>query len=140
MSVEKTAVRDTVRVFNKHVLNPAILHLAGGKHFYASTIGHTGRNSGRQYRTPVAATRVTDGFVIPLPYGSHTDWVCNLMAKSGGNLRSAGEDFEITSPTLVDAATAIAEMPPRQRSFAKRLGVRKFLHVNATPVADVADG
>ena len=140
MSVEKTAVRDTVRVFNKHVLNPAILHLAGGKHFYASTIGHTGRNSGRHYRTPVAAMRVTDGFVIPLPYGSHTDWVCNLMAKSGGNLRSAGEDFEITSPTLVDAATAIAEMPPRQRRFAKRLGVRKFLHVNATPVAHVADG
>lgn len=140
MSVEKTAVRDTVRVFNKHLLNPAILHLSGGKHFYASTIGHTGRNSGRRYRTPVAATRVADGFVIPLPYGAHTDWVCNLMAESGGSLQSGGEAFQITSPTVVDAATALAEMPPGRRRFAKRLGVRKFLHVNASPVSGGDDG
>lgn len=140
MSIERTAVRDTVRVFNKHLLNPAILHLAGGKHFYASTISHTGRISGRHYRTPVAATRVADGFVIPLPYGSQTDWVSNLMAESGGCLRSGGEAFEITSPTVVDAATALAEMPPRRRRFAKRLGVRKFLHVNASPTPEVVDG
>ena len=47
------AVLDTVRVFNKHLLNPAMLLVAGRKHWYAGVIEHTGRRSGKNYATPV---------------------------------------------------------------------------------------
>jgi deazaflavin-dependent oxidoreductase (nitroreductase family) len=130
MTVEKTAARDVVRVFNKHVLNPAILRLAGRRHFYASAIRHTGRRTGKHYVTPVVATRVADGFVVPLPYGSHTDWLRNLEAEPNTSLRFHGETFAVTSPTVIDAATATAELPPNQRRMFKRLGIQEFVHLN----------
>ena len=49
------SVRDTVRTFNKYLLNPAMLHLAGRRHWYAAVIRHTGRKSGKSYATPVVA-------------------------------------------------------------------------------------
>jgi hypothetical protein len=39
-------VLDTVRVFNKRVLNPVMLLVAGRKYWYAGVIEHTGRRSG----------------------------------------------------------------------------------------------
>lgn len=131
MSIEKTAARDVARVFNKHVLNPAMVRLAGGKHFYASAIEHTGRRTGNRYTTPVVATRVTDGFIIPLPYGVHTDWLRNLEAEAHGNLRFHGETFAVTSPAVIPAATATAELPPRRRRALNRFGIRNFVHLNA---------
>jgi len=130
MSIEKTAALDTVRVFNKHVLNPLVLRLAGREHFYASAIRHTGRRSGKHYVTPVVATRVADGFIVPLPYGTHTDWLRNMGAQHGGSLQFHGETFAVTSPTVIDAATATAELPPSRRRILKRLGIQNFVHLN----------
>ncbi len=143
MSIEKTVARDAVRVFNKHLLNPAMMRVAGRKHFYASAIEHTGRSTGRKYRTPVVANRVADGFLVPLPYGTHVDWLQNLQATGTGTLHVAGEDVQVTSPTVVDAATGLAELPPRRRRFVKRLGIDHFLHLNiesseGTPPQDQA--
>ena len=135
MSIEKTAARDTVRVFNKHVLNPAVMRLAGRKHFYAAAIQHTGRSSGRHYVTPVAATRVADGFVVPLPYGPHTDWLRNLQAERHGSLRFHGQTFAVSSPTVIDAANATAELPPNRRWIMKALGMQNFVHLNVTEPA-----
>ncbi|HEX9177712.1 MAG TPA: hypothetical protein VF874_17100, partial [Mycobacterium sp.] len=44
---------DAVRQFNKAVLNPAMLRMAGSKHWYASVVHHLGRMSGKPYSTPV---------------------------------------------------------------------------------------
>jgi deazaflavin-dependent oxidoreductase (nitroreductase family) len=130
MSVEKTAARDIVRVMNKHVLNPAMLHLAGRKHFYASTIHHAGRRSGKEYRTPVVAERVADGFLVPLPYGEGVDWVRNLLANGHGTLDHDGQTHLVAAPTIVRAATAVAEFPPRKRRTFERVGVKSYLHLN----------
>lgn len=130
MSLEKTATRDVVRVWNKHVLNPIMLRLAGSKHFYASAIEHTGRRTGKRYATPVVATRVADGFVVPLPYGTKTDWLLNLEAQSRGSLRFHGTTFPVTAPVVIDAAAATAELPAKQRRVYHRLGIQKFLHLN----------
>lgn len=59
--------RHFVRTFNKHILNPMMLAVAGRRHWYAAALHHTGRRSGRHYTTPVVAQPVPDGFVIPLP-------------------------------------------------------------------------
>jgi len=130
MSSEKTATRDVMRVFNKHVLNPVMLMVAGRGGFYASVINHTGRRSGKHYRTPVVADRVADGFVVPLPYGEHVDWLQNLQAHGSGTLRHAGRTYTVQMPTVVDAATAEAELPPRRRRVLQRFGVKRFVHLN----------
>ena len=50
-------------MFNKFVLNPVMMHLAGRKNWYASVIRHTGRRTGKTYATPVLAEQVASGFV-----------------------------------------------------------------------------
>ena len=67
-------------MLNKHLLNRAMLRLAGRKHWYASVIEHTGRRSHKTYATPVVADRVDDGFIVPLPYGTGVDWLRNVLA------------------------------------------------------------
>ena len=130
MSTEKTAPRDLVRVFNKHVLNPVMLMAAGRGGFYASVINHTGRRTGKHYRTPVVADRVVDGFVVPLPYGEHVDWLQNLQAQGSGTMRYAGRTYTVQMPTVVVAATAEAELPPNRRRVFKRFGIKSFVHLN----------
>ena len=136
MSTAKTMARDAVRAFNKNVLNPAMRRLAGTRHFYASAVHHTGRRSGKHYVTPVVAFRVTDGFLIPLPYGSHTDWLLNVRAEAGASLRFKGETFAITSPTVIDASFATIDLPPTRRKVFQWFGVKEFLHLNQTALAD----
>ncbi|RXS80310.1 nitroreductase, partial [Geobacillus sp. PK12] len=62
--------RDVVRTFNKRVLNPVMLRLAGKRYWYAAVLRHTGRRSGKRYATPVVVERTANGFIIPLPYGT----------------------------------------------------------------------
>jgi len=48
---------DAVRRFNRAVLNPAMMKLAGSAHWYASAIHHQGRVSGRFYATAVVVAQ-----------------------------------------------------------------------------------
>ncbi len=111
------SVRDLVRTFNKYVLNPAMLQLAGRKHWYASVIRHTGRKSGKSYVTPpVVADPVSDGFVVPLPYGTGgVDWVRNVLAAGRATITSAGSTYDVVAPEIIDATSAAALLSPRRR-------------------------
>lgn len=91
----KAPVRDAVRTFNKCVLNRAMLHLAGRKHWYAAVIRHSGRRSAKSYATPVVADRVTDGFIVPLPYGTSVDWLCNMQAAGRASVTVNGKTYII---------------------------------------------
>lgn len=64
---------------------------------------HTGRKSGKSYRTPVSGF-VRDGKVaIPLPYGAGTQWVRNLQAAGGGELIRRGRRLRLAEPRIVTA-------------------------------------
>ena len=89
-------ITNAMRVFNKHILNPAMMRLAGRKYWYASVIRHTGRSTGKEYATPVVADRVEDGFVVPLPYGTGVDWLQNVLAAAGRPFRPVVK--RLTSP------------------------------------------
>lgn len=97
------SVRDAVRVFNKHALNPVMMRMAGRKHWYAGVIRHTGRRTGQEYATPVVADRVADGFIVPLPHGTGVDWLRNVLA----------------APQLA---------PKRRRAF-QRFGIDRYMKV-----------
>lgn len=120
---------DAVRIFNKHVLNPVMLNLAGRKHWYASMIRHTGRRSAKVYTTPIVADRVPDGFILPLPYGTDVDWLRNLVASGGAALTVDGETFDVVAPMVIDAPTALPQLSPRHRRAFRLFHIDNFVKV-----------
>jgi len=71
--------------FNKRVTNRFFLVFAGRIPPLA-IVNHTGRSSGRGYRTPVLAFPTETGFVFALTYGRGVDWVKNLVTSGSGSL------------------------------------------------------
>ncbi|MGJ0119395.1 nitroreductase family deazaflavin-dependent oxidoreductase [Williamsia sp. MIQD14] len=82
---------------------------------------HTGRTSGRSYRTPVVGFHTPQGFAIPVLYGPRTQWVKNVTAANGGEIRRAGKRYELTDPRVVPAseitATGVAGRYARAGDF-----------------------
>ncbi len=120
-------IRDAVRTFNKHVLNPAMLLLAGRKYWYAAALRHTGRRSGKVYTTPVVAERVTDGVIVPLPYGTGVDWLRNVVASGEATITVGGRTYSVADPQLIDAETAGSQLSARRRRAFERFGVDSFV-------------
>jgi hypothetical protein len=126
-------VRDAVRIFNKHLLNPVMLQLAGRKHWYASVIRHSGRRSGKGYATPVVAEHVTGGFIVPLPYGTRVDWLRNVLAAGEATVVAHGQTCDVVGPEILDAPTALPQISPSHRRTFQRLGISNFVRLKAAP-------
>lgn len=95
MPLPKTLAR-----FNLVVTNPILGHVAGRLPGFAIVV-HTGRRSGRVYRTPVNLFRTGDAYVIALTYGSDTQWVRNVQAAGGCEVVTRGERFRLGEPRIV---------------------------------------
>jgi deazaflavin-dependent oxidoreductase (nitroreductase family) len=128
-----TPLLNAVRTSNKYLLNPLMLRLAGRKNWYAAAIKHTGRRSGKQYTTPVVAERITDGFVIPLPYGTSVDWMQNIRAAGRATISSQGENYDVVQPEIIDAAAALPLLSARRRRTFERVGIEGYLLVKDQP-------
>lgn len=63
-------------------------------------VEHTGRRSGRTFRTPVNVFSRDDGFVIALTYGRQSQWVKNVMAAGGCELTTRGRRHRLTQPEV----------------------------------------
>lgn len=134
MSTTKTQftdrLKDEVRQFNKRVLNPPMMHLAGRRYWYAAVIRHSGRRSGRHYATPVVADQVANGFVIPLPYGTDVDWVRNVQESGRAVIEVGGRRYDVAEPEIIDAATAGPQLSPVRRRLFQAFGIESFLKLN----------
>jgi deazaflavin-dependent oxidoreductase (nitroreductase family) len=126
-------VLDNVRVFNKQLLNPPMMRLAGRKYWYASVIEHTGRRSGKSYATPVAAERVPDGFVIPVPYGVGVDWLQNVLAAGHATVRAHGQTYRVVQPEIISAEAAAPQLRRERRRTYDLFGVKNYLQVKSEP-------
>ncbi|MFI7115356.1 nitroreductase family deazaflavin-dependent oxidoreductase [Amycolatopsis sp. NPDC049868] len=124
--------RDAVRAFNKRVLNPAMLRLAGRKHWYVSVLRHTGRRSGKPYATPVVAARTETGFIIPLPYGTKVDWLQNLLAAGHATIEQKGDSHEVVNPTIIDAAAAFPQLSHARGRTWRLFGIQQYVQVRDT--------
>jgi deazaflavin-dependent oxidoreductase (nitroreductase family) len=110
--------------------NTLMLPLAGKRwNPIFAVVVHRGRRSGRLYSTPVAARRVSGGFVISLSFGAHVDWYQNLVAAGGGNIRWRGREYAVGAPAEVDVATGIAAFDPVQRFFLRLGAIHGFVRV-----------
>ena len=75
--------------FNRHVTNPIQRMWAG----WAPAFGileHVGRKSGKPYRTPLNVFSTDDGVAILLSYGPDRDWLKNITAAGGAQMRRHG--------------------------------------------------
>ena len=119
-------VRNAMRTFNKHVLNPLMLLAAGRRYWYASVIQHEGRCSRTKYATPVVADRVPGAFLVPLPYGTAVDWLHNTQAAGGARITSRGRTYEVLGPTVIDASAAAELLPTDRWRVFQRFGIDHF--------------
>jgi deazaflavin-dependent oxidoreductase (nitroreductase family) len=62
---------------------------------------HVGRKSGKVYTTPVNVFRVPDGFIIALTYSSQSEWVKNVVAAGGCELKTRGKKYQLSTPNIV---------------------------------------
>jgi deazaflavin-dependent oxidoreductase (nitroreductase family) len=66
---------------------------------------HVGRKSGRVYRTPINVFRASNGFIIALTYSSQSEWVKNVLAAGGRELKTRGKEYQLSSPNVVHDRT-----------------------------------
>src|SRR5246127_16797 len=66
---------------------------------------HVGRKSGNVYRTPINVFRASNGFIIALTYSSQSEWVKNVLAAGGCELRTRGKRYELSAPHVVHDPT-----------------------------------
>lgn len=119
-----------IRRINRMILNPLMLRMADRIHgTYPAVVHHVGRQTGTSYRTPVVAQPVDGGFVIPLPYGTDTDWCRNVRAAGQFTIVRAGQSFEVGNPEVVAQAEALPLVHDRARRAWQRVRIQNFLQV-----------
>jgi deazaflavin-dependent oxidoreductase (nitroreductase family) len=93
---------------------------------------HRGRRSGRRYQTPVNVFRTPDGYLFALTYGPESDWVQNVLAAGGCELRTRGRTVALVSPRLVHDKSRTG-IRPLERAVLRVLGVADFLSAKTAP-------
>ena len=86
--------------FNRRVTNRVAGVFAGRAPGFSMLI-HTGRRSGKTYRTPILTFRDGDGYRIALTYGDGADWVRNVLAAGGCDLLTRGRLLHLTDPRVI---------------------------------------
>ena len=124
----KTGRHYWLRRFNKYVTN-RIMMLFAGRRVYAVVI-HVGRKSGKSYKTPVVAVPIKGGFIMPLPYGSDTDWCLNVLAASHCTVEVNKEIHEVSKPVIIDAEAALPAFPHWMQWTFRRNKISQYLQVN----------
>ncbi len=88
-----------------------------------AVVHHVGRKSGRAYRSPVAAFRSADGFVIPMTYGRDVDWARNIVKAHGCEIEQMGRRLTLHNPRIVTFKIAAPHLPALVRPL---LGAADF--------------
>lgn len=109
------------RLFNRFTLT-----FAGTRIFpLYGVLEHRGRRSGKIFRTPVVVNRISDGFIVPMPWGQATDWFRNLTAAGEGTIRWKGRDYPVVQPEVIDVADAKPYFSATQQVGMKRFHIEQ---------------
>jgi deazaflavin-dependent oxidoreductase (nitroreductase family) len=103
-----------VAQFNRRVTNPVARSLTPWLPCLG-TLEHTGRKSGRHYRTPLLVFKTRDGFVILIGYGPESDWLKNVLAGGPTVLHKLGKAIALANPQIVSKAEAAPLVTPAPR-------------------------
>ena len=115
------------------VINPIARRLAGRVGSLA-VVMHTGRRTGRVYRTPVRAFRRGDVVAVGANFGAGSEWVRNIVCAGGCEMLLRGEHLRLTQPRLL----RLDEMPPVFPHW-YQLGLRYVVHTQDCLLMHVAE-
>jgi deazaflavin-dependent oxidoreductase (nitroreductase family) len=87
-----------------------------------AVVEHRGRTSGTAYKTVVNPIRTEGVIAIGLIHGK-TNWVKNVLAAGGADIRFRSGTVHATSPRLVEKGDTDPTLPKRVRGMARRAGV-----------------
>lgn len=107
------------------VLDPVTRRFAGHLPGFG-ILGHTGRRTGRRYRTPILVLRRGHEYVIALGSGSDVHWVQNVLAAGGCELLTRGRTVRLIEPR-VWADPRMRPLPPTLRWVGTLIGLTEFL-------------
>jgi deazaflavin-dependent oxidoreductase (nitroreductase family) len=118
-----------LRPFTTRLVNPMSRRFAGWLPGFG-LLTYTGRKSGRRYRTPLNVFKRGNFYVFALTYGSEANWVRNVLAAGGSELRVRGRDVRLVEPELlVDPAGRLVPLPVRL--FVRLNRVTEYLRMRA---------
>lgn len=95
---------------------------------------HVGRKSGKVYRTPINAFRAPNGFTIALTYSSQSEWVKNVLAADGCELRTRGTTYQLSAPKVVRDPTR-RQFPFPVRLILKIVGADEYMQLSNTSLS-----
>jgi deazaflavin-dependent oxidoreductase (nitroreductase family) len=116
--------------FNRLITNRAAVPVARRVPGFGVVL-HTGRASGRSYRTPVNAFRTPRGYVVALTYGPDSDWPKNVLAAGGCTLLTRGAALRLVGPRLVHTRRH-PSIPAPVRAVLRLIGVRDYLELDTS--------
>ncbi|MEV0668625.1 nitroreductase family deazaflavin-dependent oxidoreductase [Mycobacterium sp. NPDC050441] len=109
---------------NRYVANPIQKLWAGWAPLYG-ILEHVGRKSGARYRTPLSVFSTDEGVAILLTYGPDRDWLKNITAAGGAQMRRHGRNIRLTDPRVVSKAEGAEHVKGRVRRVFERVPVEQ---------------
>ncbi|EFV13511.1 nitroreductase family deazaflavin-dependent oxidoreductase [Segniliparus rugosus] len=103
-------------------MNPIIVQAAPYLPGFAQIV-HKGRKSGTTFRTPVNPIQTKGRFVVTLGHGTYTDWVRNIIAAGGAEVRILGKTRRISNIKIVPPGDPGNGLPYAARQALKRIAV-----------------
>lgn len=92
---------------------------------------HVGRKSRKVYRTPINVFRASNGFIIALTYSSQSEWVKNVLAAGGCELKTRGKKYQLSAPNLVRDPTR-RRFPIPVRVVLRIVGADEYMELSTS--------
>ena len=112
------------------ILNPWVLRIAGRIPPWV-VLHHVGRRSSKKYTTPLVAFAARPEHeilaVLPLPWGSGTDWARNTISTGTARLTRGGAEFVVKDVRLVPAHEAVGWLPSVPSTLLSAAGIEECL-------------
>ena len=93
---------------------------------------HVGRKSGKVYRTPINVFLASNGFIIALTYSSQSEWVKNVLAAGGCELKTRGKTYQLSAPKVVRDPSR-KRFPFPVRLVLKTVGANEYMELSKSP-------
>ena len=90
---------------------------------------HVGRKSGKVYRTPINVFRASNGFIIALTYSSQSEWVKNVLAAGGCELKTRGKKYQLSAPNVMRDPTR-RRFPIPARLVLRLVGADEYMELS----------
>ena len=122
--------------YHKHVTNPVWVRFFAGRSANSALLHHVGRKSGKTFVTPLTAHKSEDTIIVPLPYGTETDWLRNLQAAGQGVIEFDNRRYTVNEPDVVSVDDVMPLLSPMVARIVQLHETEKALRLHVTGPAE----